>query len=281
MIRDITIGQFFPGDSFLHKLDPRAKIVITLLFIVALFLCKNFFSLLLLLAVSLLSVVSSKISFKVILKGLKMIILIILFTAVLQIFYNNKGNVLWQPFPGKDFAITDSGIFSAVFLSVRIVALILFSSLLTYTTSPTMLTDAIERLLSPLKLLHINVHALSMMMTIALRFIPTLIEELNIIISAQKARGADLDSGSLVQRAKALVPVFVPLFVSAFRRAYELAFAMECRCYNGDKGRTRMKIMKFGGRDYAGFLLSFVLIAAVIVTSYVPFSSLFIFESVI
>ena len=281
MIRDITIGQYFPGDSFLHKLDPRAKIVLTFVFIVALFLCKNFFSLSLLLAAAIAAVLISRISFRVILKGLKMILLIILFTALLQIFYNHNGNVLWKPFPSHDFAITDSGVFSAVFLSVRIIALILFSSLLTYTTSPTMLTDAIERLLSPLKVLHINVHALSMMMTIALRFIPTLIEELNIIISAQKSRGADLDSGSLVKRAKALVPVFVPLFVSAFRRAYELAFAMECRCYNGDKGRTRMKIMKLSAPDFIGIGATVLLVAAVFVTSYYSFSDLFIFESVI
>ncbi len=281
MIRDITIGQYFPGNSYLHKLDPRAKIVITFIYIVALFLCKNFFSLLLLLTVSVAAVLISKISFRVILKGMKMILLIILFTAVLQVFYNDKGTVLWQPFSRWDFVITDSGVFSAVFLSVRIVALILFSSLLTYTTSPTMLTDAIERLLSPLKHLHVNVHALSMMMTIALRFIPTLIEELNIIISAQKARGADLDSGSLTKRAKALIPIFVPLFVSAFRRAYELAFAMECRCYNGDNGRTRMKVMKLCLRDYLGLLASIALTAAVIVTSYLDLGSLFLFESVI
>lgn len=281
MIRDITIGQYFPGNSFLHKLDPRAKIIITFIFIVSLFLCKNFFSLLLLLSVSLLSVVISRISFKVILKGLKMIMLIILFTAVLQLFYNNKGNVLWQPVPSWKFTITDQGIYSAVFLSIRIIALILFSSLLTYTTSPTQLTDAIERLLKPLKVFRINVHALSMMMTIALRFIPTLIEELNIIISAQKARGADLDSGSLTKRAKALVPIFVPLFVSAFRRAYELAFAMDCRCYNGDKGRTRMKIMKLSWLDYIGLAIALALTGAVICTSYLDLGSLFIFESVI
>ena len=281
MIRDITIGQYFPGDSFLHKLDPRAKIIITFIFIVTLFLCKNFFSLLLLLAVSILSVLISRISFRVILKGLKMILLIVLFTAALQLFYNNKGTVLWQPVPAWKFSVTDRGVYSAVFLSIRIIALILFSSLLTYTTSPTQLTDAIYSLLRPLKALHINVHALSMMMTIALRFIPTLIEELNIIINAQKARGADLDAGSLVKRAKALVPVFVPLFVSAFRRAYELAFAMDCRCYNGDKGRTRMKIMKLTGRDYLGLCAAALLTAAVVFTSYYDLGSLFIFESVI
>lgn len=281
MIRDITIGQYFPGHSYLHQLDPRAKIVITFIFIVTLFLCKNFFSLLLLFAVAVCSVLISRISFKVVMKGMRMIVLIILFTAFLQIFYNNKGNILWQPVPSWKFAVTDSGIYSAIFLSLRIIALILFSSLLTYTTSPTLLTDAIERLLSPLKLIRINVHALSMMMTIALRFIPTLIEELNIIINAQKARGADLDSGSIVKRAKALVPIFVPLFVSAFRRAYELAFAMDCRCYNGDKGRTRMKIMKLTLRDYAGLMVTFLLTAAVVATSYFNICDLFLFESVI
>lgn len=281
MIRDITIGQYFPGNSYLHQLDPRAKIVITFIFIVTLFLCKNFFSLLLLFTIAVCSVLISHISFKVVMKGMRMIIIIILFTAILQIIYNNKGNVLWQPVPSWKFAVTDSGIYSAVFLSLRIIALILFSSLLTYTTSPTLLTDAIERLLSPLKLIKVNVHALSMMMTIALRFIPTLIEELNIIINAQKARGADLDSGSIVKRAKALVPIFVPLFVSAFRRAYELAFAMDCRCYNGDKGRTRMKIMKLTLRDYAGLLFTFLLTVAVVATSYFNLSSLFLFESVI
>ena len=281
MIRDITIGQYFPGNSFLHRLDPRAKIVITLIYIISLFLCKSFFSLLLLVFVSLLAVLISRISIKVIMKGMKMILLIILFTAALQLFYNNKGTVLWQPVPSWKFTITDRGIYSAIFLSIRIITLILFSSLLTYTTSPTQLTDAIERLLSPLKLLRINVHALSMMMTIALRFIPTLIEELNIIINAQKARGAELDSGSLAKRAKALIPVFVPLFVSAFRRAYELAFAMDCRCYNGDKGRTRMKVMNLTGLDYIGLSISITLTAAVVVTSYFDLGSLFIFESVI
>ena len=281
MIRDITIGQYFPGDSVIHKLDPRGKIMITLFFIIALFLCKNFFSLLLLFIISIGAVLLSGVSLKVILKGLRMILFIILFTSFLQIFYNDTGKVLWKPFPSHDFSVTTGGVFSAVFLSIRIISLILFSSLLTYTTSPTLLTDAIERLLSPLKILRINVHALSMMMTIALRFIPTLIEEINIIMNAQKARGADLDCGSILQRAKALIPIFVPLFVSSFRRAYELAFAMECRCYNGDNGRTRMKIMKLAGRDYVSIILIGVIFAAVIVTSYADLSPLFIFESVI
>lgn len=281
MIKDITIGQFFPGESLIHKLDPRAKIIITFLFIVELFLCKNFFSLSLLLAVALLAIAISRISLKVILNGLKMIVVLVVFTGVLQIVYNDEGTVLWKPFEQFDFAVTTGGVFSSVFIIVRIVTLILFSSLLTYTTSPTMLTDAIERLLSPLKLFKVNVNSLAMMMTIALRFIPTLIEEIDIIMSAQKARGADLETGTIVQRAKALVPVFIPLIVSSFRRAYELAFAMECRCYTGDNKRTRMKEMKFSVRDYIVFAFVFLLAAVVIVTSFFDVSSLFIFERVI
>lgn len=281
MIKDITIGQFFPGESFIHKLDPRAKIIITLIFIVELFVCKNFFSLALLFVTAFAAIAISRISLKVILKGLKMIVVLVAFTGILQIVYNDEGTVLWKPFEQFDFAVTTGGVFSAVFIIVRIVTLILFSSLLTYTTSPTMLTDAIERLLSPLKLIKVNVNSLAMMMTIALRFIPTLIEEIDIIMSAQKARGADLETGTLVQRAKALVPVFIPLIVSSFRRAYELAFAMECRCYTGNNKRTRMKEMKFSYRDYISFLIVSVLAVAVVISSFFDISSLFIFERVI
>ncbi len=281
MIKDITIGQFFPGNSFIHKLDPRMKIIITFVFIVALFLCNNFFSLGLLFLSAIAAVLISKISFKVILNGLKMIVVLVVFTGILQIAYNDDGIVLWKPFEQLDFAITTGGVFSSVFIIIRIVSLILFSSLLTYTTSPTMLTDAIERLLSPLKLFKVNVNSLAMMMTIALRFIPTLIEEIDIIMSAQKARGADLETGTLTQRAKALVPVFIPLIVSSFRRAYELAFAMECRCYTGDNKRTRMKEMKLGVRDYTALAILFTLVGAVIATSFFNVSSLFLFERVI
>ena len=281
MIKDITLGQFFPGSSFIHKLDPRAKIVITLCFIVALFLCKNFFSLGLLFISALVAIALSRISFKVILKGLKMIVVLVIFTGILQIVYNNEGTVLWKPFEQFGFQITTGGVFSAVFIIARIIALILFSSLLTYTTSPTALSDAIERLLSPLKLFKVNVNYLSMMMTIALRFIPTLIEEIDIIMSAQKARGADLETGTLTQRAKALVPVFIPLIVSSFRRAYELAFAMECRCYTGDNKRTRMKEMKLGVRDYIAFAVLLLLVAVVVYTSFFNTFSFFIFQQVI
>lgn len=281
MIRDITIGQFFPGNSLIHKLDPRAKIISLLVLIVSLFLCRNFFSLGLLFLLSVTAVLVSRISLKVVLSGLKMIVVLVVFTGVLQILYNDDGEIWWKPFEKYEFAVTSGGVYSAVFIIIRIVSLILLSSLLTYTTSPTMLTDAIERLLSPLKLIKINVNSLAMMMTIALRFIPTLIEEINIIMSAQKARGADLETGSIIQRAKALVPIFVPLIVNSFRRAYELAFAMECRCYTGDNKRTRMKVMKLSFRDFLVFAIIIILVAAVIFTSYFEFSSLFIFERVI
>ncbi|MBR2411934.1 MAG: energy-coupling factor transporter transmembrane protein EcfT [Clostridia bacterium] len=281
MIKDITIGQFFPGNSFIHKLDPRAKIVITFVFISALFLCKNFFSLGLLFLSALIAIAISRISFKVILNGLKMIVVLVVFTGILQLLYNDDGAVLWKPFEQLDFAVTTGGVFSSVFIIIRIVSLILFSSLLTYTTSPTMLTDAIERLLSPLKLFKVNVNSLAMMMTIALRFIPTLVEEIDIIMSAQKARGADLETGSLTERAKALVPIFIPLIVSSFRRAYELAFAMECRCYTGDNKRTRMKEMKLSVRDYISFAVLIILVAAVVGTSFFMNSSFILFERVI
>ena len=281
MIRDITIGQYFPGTSLIHRLDPRMKIILTVLNIAALFLCRNFFSLILMFAVSVVWVMLSRIPFSTILKGLKMILIVLIFTAFLQIFYNDGGTVLWHPVEKWDFKITTEGVFSAVFIAVRIIALILLSTLLTYTTSPTMLTDAIERLLSPLKLLKIPVHSLAMMMTIALRFIPTLIEEIDIIMSAQKARGADLETGSIVQRAKALVPILVPLFVNSFRRAYELAFAMEARCYGGDGKRTRLRVMKLSGRDFIMLAVTLLCFAAVVVTSFVPLVDFFLFEKVI
>lgn len=265
MVKDITIGQYFPGNSFIHKLDPRAKLIVVLFALVEIFLCKNFFSLGLVLVFALSSVLISKISFKIVFKGLKMIYLIIILTSFLQIFYNKDGTVLADWWKIK---ITTGGIATAIFMAVRIISLILISSLLTYTTSPTALTDGLERLLSPLKKLHVPVDTLAMMMTIALRFIPTLIEEIDKIMNAQKARGADLDSGNLIQRAKALVPVFIPLFVNSFRRAYELAFAMECRCYNGSNRRTRMKKMKFSWRDGVAFVFILAMLAGIILLNH-------------
>ncbi len=241
MISDITIGQYYKGDSFVHKMDPRIKIIITVLFVVMIFMCKNFLSLLLTGVFLVLSVFISRVPFKMFFKSLKPIVPIVLFTAVINIFYISGGKEL---FSLGFVTITTKGVFTALFMAVRIILLIISSSILTYTTVPTMLTDAIEKLLSPLKIFHIQVHTLAMMMTLALRFIPTLIEEIERIMNAQKARGADFENGSFIDRAKALVPVLIPLFVSAFRRAYELAFAMNCRCYRGGEGRTRMKQMK-------------------------------------
>ena len=246
MISDITLGQYFPAKSPMHRTDPRMKICLTVFAIVLIFVARNFLSL----AVSVLFIgvgmACSKIPLKLYLKSLKPILFIIVFTAVLNIFYGS-GDPLVQLGWLK---ITLSGILNSVFVSIRIVTLILASSVLTFTTSPTQLTDAIERLLRPLAKLHVPVHEFAMMMTIALRFVPTLLEETDKIMSAQKARGADMESGGIVQRIKALVPVLIPLFVSAFRRAYDLATAMESRCYHGGEGRTKMKILKFGHTDW-------------------------------
>ncbi len=265
MIKDITIGQYFPGNSFIHKLDPRFKLLTVFLLLVEIFLCKNFYSLAMIFAVAVICVFVSHISFKVVLKGMKMIYLIIILTSLIQIFYNSNGAVIFEYWKIK---ITTDGVFSAVFMAVRIISLILISSLLTYTTSPTTLTDGLSRLLSPLKKIKVPVDTLAMMMTIALRFIPTLIEEIDKIMNAQKARGADLESGNLIKRAKALIPIFVPLFVNSFRRAYELAFAMECRCYSGNNNRTRMTKMTVSWRDFVALILTFVLLAGIILLNY-------------
>lgn len=267
MISDITIGQYFPGNSIVHKLDPRMKIILIFLLIVSIFICKNIAGLGAIILFSVILVLISKIPFKTVLKSIKPLVVIILLTAVLNIFYG-KGDALVQL--GK-LKITADGIETAVFMAVRIITLVVISSLLTYTTSPTELTDALERLLKPLKLIKIDVHSIAMTMTIALRFIPTLIEEIEKIMSAQKSRGADLESGSLIHRAKALIPVLIPLFVSAFRRAGELAYAMECRCYHGGEGRTKMKVMKLTARDFlslAAVILFMVII--VLINHFVP-----------
>lgn len=246
MISDITIGQYYKGDSFVHKLDPRVKIILTVLFVVMIFLCKNFVNLALVLGFIILSVTASKVPFKMFFKSLKPIVPIVLFTAVINIFYITGGKELLSL---GFLKITEKGLYTAVFMAIRIIFLIISSSILTYTTVPTQLTDAIERLLSPLKIFHIPVHTLAMMMTLALRFIPTLIEEVDRITNAQKARGADFESGSFLDKIKALIPILIPLFISAFRRAYELSFAMSCRCYTGGEGRTRMKQMKMKKSD--------------------------------
>lgn len=267
MISDITIGQYFPGNSIVHKLDPRMKIILIFLLIVSIFICKNIAGLGAIILFSVILVLISKIPFKTVLKSIKPLVVIILLTAVLNIFYG-KGDALVQL--GK-LKITADGIETAVFMAVRIITLVVISSLLTYTTSPTELTDALERLLKPLKLIKIDVHSIAMTMTIALRFIPTLIEEIEKIMSAQKSRGADLESGNLIHRAKALIPVLIPLFVSAFRRAGELAYAMECRCYHGGEGRTKMKVMKLTARDFISLAAVIVfMVIIVLINHFVP-----------
>lgn len=267
MISDITIGQYFPGNSIVHKLDPRMKIILIFLLIVSIFICKNIAGLGAIILFSVILVLISKIPFKTVLKSIKPLVVIIILTAVLNIFYG-KGEALVQL--GK-LKITADGIETAIFMAVRIITLVVISSLLTYTTSPTELTDALERLLKPLTLIKIDVHSIAMTMTIALRFIPTLIEEIEKIMSAQKSRGADLESGSLIHRAKALIPVLIPLFVSAFRRAGELAYAMECRCYHGGEGRTKMKVMKLSARDFLSLAAVIVfMVIIVLMNHFVP-----------
>lgn len=253
MLKDITLGQFFPGNSVVHRLDSRVKIIITIAFIVMLFLPNGFYGLGIGMVFVLGAFLLSKIPFKMMLKSLKPLIPILIFTGILNLFFISTGDVLFE---WKFIKITTGGAKTAAFMIIRIIGLIIGSSLLTYTTSPIALTDAIERLLSPLKKIKLPVHELAMMMTIALRFIPTLIEETDKIMSAQKARGADLETGSLIQRAKALVPILIPLFVSSFRRAEDLALAMECRCYHGGEGRTRLKQLKTAPRDYVALFVT-------------------------
>ncbi len=262
MLKDITIGQFFPGKSIIHRLDPRMKIILTGVFIALLFTAKSIISLTVGIIFMIGSFLLSGIPLRLMAKSIKPIIPIIIFTAVLNLFFISTGDVLIHLWI---FKITSDGLQTSVFMVVRIVCLIIGTSLLTYTTSPIALTDAIERLLSPLKKIKAPVHELSMMMTIALRFIPTLIEETDKIMSAQKARGADMETGSLIRRAKALVPVLIPLFVSAFRRAEELAMAMECRCYHGGEGRTRLKQLHIALRDIASLFITCAFLAGVIV----------------
>ncbi len=261
MLKDITLGQYFPGNTVVHRLDPRTKILLVLVYIVALFLCRWVFSYALAFAFLALAVALSRIRLKALFKGLKPLLLIIVFTALINLFYS-EGEPLVEFWI---FRITREGIWNACFLVLRIMLLVMGTFLLTYTTSPIALTDGIESLLKPLKVVHFPVHELAMMMSIALRFIPTLIEETDKIISAQKARGADFETGNLFRRAKALIPILVPLFVSAFRRADELATAMECRCYHGGEGRTKMKQLRFHAADTVSLTVGALLLAGVIV----------------
>lgn len=247
-LRDITLGQFFPGNSLVHRLDPRTKLIALIAYIVALFLASSFISYAIMAALLALSIAVSRVPLKSIMRGMKPVLFIAVFTALLNMFYTPGTHVL---FSFWIFTLTAEGLVRAFFMVLRIMMLVSGTFLLTYTTSPILLTDGLESLMSPLKVLRVPVHELAMMMSIALRMIPTLIEETDKIMAAQKARGADFESGNLIQRAKALIPILVPLFVSAFRRADELATAMECRCYHGGEGRTRLRQLKFAGRDIA------------------------------
>ena len=258
MLKDITLGQFFPGDTIAHRLDPRTKLLMVTLYIVALFQAKGWLSYGILTVVTFGCMRISHISLKNIFKGLKPMIFIISLTALLNIFYTDGTPII----PG--WIITWEGIARAIQMVLRIVLLITGTFLLTYTTSPIALTDGLEILLGPLKKLRLPIHEMTIMMSMALRFIPTLIEETDKIMSAQKARGADFETGSLIDRAKALLPVLVPLFVSAFRRADELAVAMESRCYHGGEGRTRMKQLVMAGRDYMALALGVLLLSGMI-----------------
>lgn len=262
MLKDITLGQYFPGDTVAHRLDPRTKILLVVLYITALFCAKGVVTYAIMAAVLAVCVRISKVGLRSLVRGLKPVLFIIVFTGLLNLLFTPGDHYLVE---WGFLRISDTGVRNAVFMVIRIMLLIMGTFLLTYTTSPIRLTDALEQLMGGLKRFHVPVHELSMMMSIALRFIPTLIEETDKIMSAQKARGADFETGSLIQRAKALVPILVPLFISAFRRADELATAMECRCYQGGQGRTKLKVLHYARRDYLTLLLGAALVAGVIV----------------
>ena len=261
MLKDITLGQYFPGNSIIHRLDPRTKLIMLVIYIVALFMASGWITYGLMFAFLATVIKISTIPLKSIVKGMKPLVMILVFTGVLNLFFTTEGTLL------VDIAfikIYSGGLSRAVMMVARILMLITCTFLLTYTTSPIALTDGLEALLNPLKKIGVPVHELSMMMCIALRFIPTLIEETDKIMCAQKARGADFENGSLMDRAKALIPILVPLFISAFRRADELATAMECRCYQGGEGRTKMKLLRYHREDFVSFGIGIVLVACVV-----------------
>lgn len=262
MLKDITLGQYFPGNTVAHRLDPRTKILLVTLYIIALFSAKGLLGYMVMAATLAVCVKISKVGFKSLVRGLKPLVVIIAFTGILNIFFTPAETYLLE---WGILRISEKGIQNALFMVVRIMLLVMGTFLMTYTTSPIRLTDGLESLLGPLKRLRVPVHELAMMMAIALRFIPTLIEETDKIMSAQKARGADFESGNIFQKAKALVPILVPLFISAFRRADELATAMECRCYHGGDGRTKLHVLKYQRRDYVALTGGVVILALVVV----------------
>ena len=261
MLKDITLGQYFPGNTIAHRLDPRTKLILVVLYIVGLFCAKNILTYAMMMAALALCIRVSRVGLRALVKGLKPVVVIIAFTAILNLFFTS-GDPLVQIWI---FRITRQGLHMAIFMVLRITMLIMGTFLLTYTTSPITLTDGLENLMNPLKKLHVPVHELAMMMSIALRFIPTLIEETDKIMSAQKARGADFESGNILQRAKAMIPLLVPLFISAFRRADELAVAMECRCYHGGEGRTKLRVLRYQTADYLVLMGAIILTTAVVV----------------
>ncbi len=262
-MKSIALGQYYPSNSVLHRLDPRIKIILALLYIICSFLCKNILSFALLALSALMLIVIGKIPLKIVFRGLRMILIVLILTSAINVFMT-RGDILL--FEWKFIHIYLEGIYAAIFMLIRICALIIGTSMfMTYTTTPIDLTDALEDLLSPLKKLHVPVHEFAMMMTIALRFIPTLVEETDKIMTAQKARGVDFSSGSLISRAKALIPVLIPLFVSSFNRASDLATAMECRCYHGGEGRTRMKVRHLRFVDFIPLFVIILLGAQMIV----------------
>ncbi|MPQ42818.1 energy-coupling factor transporter transmembrane component T family protein [Clostridium tarantellae] len=265
MLKDITIGQYVPGNSFIHKLDPRTKIIISFLFVITLFIINKFYGYLFILAFIGGSIYISKVPLRYIYKGLKPVFILIIITAALNIFMikGTSDTLLWH---WKFFYIYSEGVRTAIFMALRLVFLIIGTSLLTLTTSPIELTDGIENLLSPFKVIGVPAHELAMMMTIALRFIPTLIDETDKIMKAQKARGADFESGNIIEKAKSLIPLLVPLFISSFRRADELAMAMEARCYRGGNGRTRMKCLKYSKYDFISYgIFTLLFVASLII----------------
>lgn len=265
MLKDITLGQYFPGDTIVHRLDPRSKLILVVVYIASLFTAVNWLSYLVMLVVTVVFIAISRISLRTITKGLKPLVFIIILTGILNLFYTTGGTTLvnWWI-----ITITTAGLKRSFLMIIRIIMLVTGTFLLTYTTSPIALTDGLEMLLNPLKKIKVPVHEMSMMMSMALRFIPTLIEETDKIMSAQKARGADFETGKLVDRAKALLPILVPLFISAFRRADELAIAMESRCYHGGDGRTHLKILRMEGRDWVCLIMGVALMMVIIVMSY-------------
>ncbi len=266
MIKDVALGQYFPGNSLVHKLDPRVKLLLTILYIVTLFLCNGVFPYLVMAAFLITVIVITRINLGLIFKSLKPILILLAFTAILNVFYTTEGKVLIN---FGSVVVTMGGIYTAVFMAVRIMLLVAGTFvMLSYTTSPIMLTDGLESLMAPLKKVRFPVHELSMMMSIALRFIPTLIEETDKIMSAQKSRGASFETGGIIKRARALIPVLIPLFINAFRRAEDLALAMECRCYHGGEGRTSLHKLKLSARDYVTTAVTLLIFAFAVFLSH-------------